>query len=37
LAQGEEGKRGKEKIVHDEIMSDDPLLIVGPWKDDDWS
>jgi hypothetical protein len=30
------GRRGK-KIVHDEIMSDDPLLIIGPWRDEDWS
>lgn len=31
------GKRGKKKVVHDEIMSDDPLLIIGPWRDEDWS
>jgi hypothetical protein len=32
-----QGKRGKKKVVHDEIMSDDPLLIIGPWRDEDWS
>lgn len=33
------GKRrnGKEKVMHDDITSDDPLLIVGPWRDEDWS
>lgn len=37
LAQRGKSKGRKGKVVHDEIMSDDPLLIVGPWKDDDLS
>ncbi|KAG1743095.1 hypothetical protein EDB19DRAFT_1700059 [Suillus lakei] len=37
LVQRLKGRRGKKKVVHDEIMSDDPLLIVGPWRDEDWS
>jgi len=37
LAQRVKGRKGKKKFVHDAIMSDDPLLIVGPWKDEDWS
>lgn len=31
------GRRGKKKVGHDEITSDDPLLIIGPWRDEDWS
>ncbi|KAG2346834.1 hypothetical protein BDR05DRAFT_959003 [Suillus weaverae] len=37
LVQRLKGRRGKKKVVHDEIMSDDPLLIVGPWRDEDLS
>ncbi|KAG1776606.1 hypothetical protein EV702DRAFT_1107726 [Suillus placidus] len=37
LVQRLKGRRGKKKVVHDEIMSDDPLLIIGPWRDEDWS
>ncbi|KAG2144565.1 hypothetical protein DEU56DRAFT_935653 [Suillus clintonianus] len=37
LAQRVKDKRGRKKFVHDDIMSDDPLLISGPWRDEDWS
>ncbi|KAG2058747.1 hypothetical protein BDR06DRAFT_1018097 [Suillus hirtellus] len=37
LTQRLKGRRGKKKVVHDEIVSDDPLLITGPWRDEDWS
>ncbi|OJA21201.1 hypothetical protein AZE42_01378, partial [Rhizopogon vesiculosus] len=36
LAQRGRNKRGTGKVVHDDITSDDPLLIVGPWRDEDW-
>lgn len=37
LMQRLKGRRGKKKVMHDEIVSDDPLLITGPWRDEDWS
>ncbi|KAG2142820.1 uncharacterized protein EDB93DRAFT_1292199 [Suillus bovinus] len=37
LVQRLKGRRGKMKVAHDEIVSDDPLLITGPWRDEDWS
>jgi len=36
LARGGRGKKRKGKVVHDTLASDDPLLITGPWKDEDW-
>ncbi|OAX41026.1 hypothetical protein K503DRAFT_798308 [Rhizopogon vinicolor AM-OR11-026] len=36
LAQRGRNKGGMRKVIHDDITSDDPLLIVGPWRDEDW-